>query len=185
MMPVRVKACPCLLIVGLSSAASLESALRRRMNVSQQREGEEASLLLARMRLAAALKLKTDPTSSGSLQQLSLDSKTPLEVRLRAALLKRKAEETLQQKRASILRAKEERIEALAAKAKRVSDLLTWKKEEAESKRQRKTFIINKRNEALREEADAAAIRAAAQVSSNNAKQQQQQQKMLQQQQPA
>ncbi|KAL8270739.1 hypothetical protein Esti_005341 [Eimeria stiedai] len=145
-----------------ASRASQEIHLKRRVAASRLRGLVTASSVVARMRRAAAVSVSKDATCSGPLQQLSLDSKCLLEVRLRAELLKRKAAEILQCKRDSLLRAKAARAEALAEKAARVSNLLTTKQMEAEAQRQKRETKLSKLKETTIQRADAAALRAAA-----------------------
>ncbi|KAL8453041.1 hypothetical protein Emed_001097 [Eimeria media] len=97
-----------------ASRASQEGLLKRRVAASHLRGLVAASSVVARMRRAAAVSVSKDFTCSGPLQQLSLDSKCLLEVRLRAELLKRRKrslkslklkETTLQRADAAALRA--------------------------------------------------------------------------------
>ncbi|KAL8431180.1 hypothetical protein ACSSS7_005436 [Eimeria intestinalis] len=151
-----------------ASIASRESHLKRRVAASRLRGLVAASSVVARMRRAAAVDASKDATCSGPLQQLSLDSKCLLEVRLRAELLKRRAAETLQRKRDALLRAKAARAEALAEKAARVSDLLTTKQMEAAAQRQKRHERLRKLKESTLQRADMGALHAAAWVRSRH-----------------
>lgn len=67
------------------------------MAAAQQRELVRASAVIARMAREAEVMMMKDQTTSGPLQDLSLDAKSLLEVRIRAEILK--VREALQARR--------------------------------------------------------------------------------------
>ncbi|OEH73624.1 hypothetical protein cyc_08140 [Cyclospora cayetanensis] len=114
---------------------SLESAVKRRVATARLRRLQQASVALAEMKRAAAVRAKKDITSTGTYGPLFLGSMSLLETRIRSQVMKRRAFEAVEHRRAEILDARKRRCEALANKAARIAAARSLLRKAAEDNR--------------------------------------------------